>query len=463
MTSPVLAVAAWAHTWVSVLAATPRPTPGPPTTLLPSTAPAPGPTSITTFTGPARSDNGWLDWPGQVASGGASHVLDGLVDILTTGFIRMLSVIVTSWTNAGYSGDALASITNDLSGVTRPLTLAAGTIGVMIAGTRMVVSSRGAQESGRDLIRGLMLIAIFGTGATGLVAGIQKVFDDATKTITDRMVVQSPEGLPRAFDFMVQQSPGLMLILMLVGILSMLIQFIIVLLREPVLILITGMLPIAAASSMTGTGRAWLTRLLSWTGAFITYKFFAALIYYAAFTSLLEAAPDETGVQRILVGITLLILSVAVLPAILRLLAPAAIAIQGGGGGNATTGSAEAATGAMLLSGRMGAGGGSGGGGGDTPSDAGPPAPAGLDRTRQLIQSTARRELEGFRNDPGKGPQQTSTGPKPGGTTSSTGGTTSSRAADTRAAVVTAGKGGPGFREGTPKAQQPIEGTGDDQ
>ena len=65
---------------------------------------------------------------------------------------------------------------------TRSLTWVAATIGVMIAGTPMVLLSR-AQESARDLFRGLVLLAVLGAGSATVVTAIKDVFDGLAQDV----------------------------------------------------------------------------------------------------------------------------------------------------------------------------------------------------------------------------------------------------------------------------------------
>jgi len=168
--------------------------------------------------------------------------------------------------------------------------------------------------------------------------------------------------------------PGLVFIVAILGIFAALAQVALMLVRVGVLVMLTGVLPLVAAGSGTRTGRATLTRVLSWLLAFVLYKPAAAVVYASAFY-LVGQGSDPLSV---LSGLALMVLSIVALPALLRLLTPAvAAATSGGGGGGAVAaGAVVAATGARIVSQRTPAGGGAGSaaGGGAGSGGSGPSA-----------------------------------------------------------------------------------------
>lgn len=293
-----------------------------------------------------------------------------LVRQLSTGLINLLEMMTGSWVLVGAPRTGVHdSILTKTQELTLPLTVVVATIGVMVAGTRMVVSSTRLQETGRDLLRGLLLLAVFGTGSVWIVTKVREAFDAAVASVVlDDLSAPTTKSLTQVITVAAADKPGVMFVLSVVGMVSVLMQFVMLLLREPALAVLTGLLPVAAGASMSGLGRIWLMRIISWIAALVIYKFVAAVIYATAFGSL-RTAKDLTD---IITCITLIIIAVAALPILVRLLTPTIMAMQPGGGSLAAAGTIG--SGAVLLNGQNR----KGGFGDDRPSDAGAPSRPGL-------------------------------------------------------------------------------------
>ncbi|MVU77816.1 hypothetical protein GPX89_11240 [Nocardia sp. ET3-3] len=143
-------------------------------------------------------------------------------------------------------------------------------------------------------------------------------------------------------------SPGLVLIIAIVGLLGALAQIVLAIVRQGMLVVAAGVLPLAAAGSGTGIGRSSYSKLIRWIIAFMLYKPVAAIVYMIAFTTAgatdartgTTTLPDADEAQRMLVAIVLLGSVAFVLPALMRLATAGEVAIVGSGGSGlaATTG-----------------------------------------------------------------------------------------------------------------------------
>jgi hypothetical protein len=145
----------------------------------------------------------------------------------------------------------------------------------------------------------------------------------------------------------------LLILLGLLVILTQIIQFGLMMVRNAMIVLLAGVLPISAAASNTATGKQWWSKSVAWLLAFTLYKPVAALIYATAFRMVSKDQRPETVVS----GVFLMVLAVFALPALLRFLVPATAAMASGNAGaaaGAVVGGALA-TGAVVLSGGMGA------------------------------------------------------------------------------------------------------------
>ena len=161
----------------------------------------------------------------------------------------------------------------------------------------------------------------------------------------------------------------------LVGFLGAFLQLALLVVREAMLLLVVAALPVAAAFSGTGPGSQSYQRLVAWSVAFLLFKPVGALTYFVAF----RAGASKDNAQQVVLGMVLMMLCAFVLPALMRLIAPAVASMGGGGSGAAAAGAAIGAgvaagkVAAMAASGgaTAGASGGAGAGAGGMSSIAG--------------------------------------------------------------------------------------------
>lgn len=183
----------------------------------------------------------------------------------------------------------------------------------------------------------------------------------------------------------------------LVGIAANLIQFAMMECREAILPLVAGIIPLAAAAALTDWGQQWLRKTTSWVISFIMMKPAAAIIYAVAIKMVSGASLDPAqrykqqanqliGVAgRVLPGgvsvgedmgmfirgLIMMVLAAVALPALIRLITPAAEAMGVGGGAlAAAAGAVSVVTGAIRVARSTGGSG-----------SAGPPGSSGANGT----------------------------------------------------------------------------------
>ncbi|WP_157171121.1 hypothetical protein [Nocardia araoensis] len=327
---------------------------------------------------------------GQAASKAAGSVLDDLTSQLGESFGALLRFVMTWWTalpspqladERGGLGPALSGIREYTSGL-QVLLL---TCGIIFAAARLALAKRGgvageAQETflmlARAVFASMAFAAIITTGTRAGDAFAEWVLFDASRGDAYEIVAEVAE-----FEFETKSGLGFgtYLVLFLIGIISMLIQLVMLVLRQALLIVVVAVLPIVAAASGTGPGSQTYKRLLSWSLAFVLWKPVGALVYAIAFT---VAGRDQQDPQLVLLGLILLVMTVIVLPALIRLVAPAVATLGGGGGAAAVVaggaaGIAMAAVGERSSARKVSEGENAPGGGGPGSSMAGSPAGGG--------------------------------------------------------------------------------------
>ncbi|MGW5217376.1 hypothetical protein ACWEQA_05870 [Nocardia sp. NPDC004085] len=323
---------------------------------------------------------------GHAASKAAGSVLDDLTSQLGESFGALLRFVMTWWTalpspqladERGGLGPALSGIREYTSGLQALLL----TCGIIFAAARLALAKRGgvageAQEAflmlARAVFASMAFAAIITTGTRAGDAFAEWVLFDASRGDAHEIVAEVAE-----FEFETKSGlgTGTLLVLFLLGIISMLIQLVMLVLRQALLIVVVAVLPIAAAASGTGPGSQAYKRLLSWSLAFVLWKPVGALVYAIAFT---VAGRDQQDPQLVLLGLILLVMTVIVLPALIRLVTPAVATLGGGGGAAAVVaggaaGIAMAAVGERSSARKVSEGENAPGGGGPGSSTAGSP------------------------------------------------------------------------------------------
>lgn len=330
---------------------------------------------------------------GESAVGTAANsAFDNVVDTMGEDLASLFRLVLTWWVNlpspqlAGSSGEpgpVLASIREYTSGLQVILMSA----GILFAAARMAVAKRGglageAQESflmfARAVFASMMFSALITAGTKAGDAFSNWVIFDATRGDLDSAVGRIVDVEMRTTTGL---GAGIGLILFILGLISMLVQLVMLILRQVILILVVAAIPLAAAAAGTGPGSQAYKRMVAWGLAFVLWKPVGALVYAIAFTA---AGNENQDTQLTLLGILLLLSVTIVLPALMRLIAPA-VATLGGGGGAAAALAGGAVGAGMGASGgersnvrKMSEGensaGNSGAGGGGAPP---PPAPSG--------------------------------------------------------------------------------------
>ncbi|WP_194825160.1 hypothetical protein [Nocardia sp. XZ_19_231] len=288
--------------------------------------------------------------PGDAATAVKDKAWDStfgkVVDSLMKGLGEALILALTFWmkvpNEAVSDSGALFTKINDYTYQIQILLLIAS---VIITGGRLAEARRGAAVSeaaesfrlfARVVFSSWMLGAVIVAGTRASDKFSEWIIEDATggnaKNMAELMVKTSKL---QAF------SPGLVLIIAIVGLLGALAQIVLAIVRQGLLVVAAGVLPLAAAASATGTGKQSYQKLVGWIIAFMLFKPVAAIVYMIAFTT--AGHVDETtasgglpsgeDAQRMLVALVLLCSVAFVLPALMRLVAPAVATVGTGGSG----------------------------------------------------------------------------------------------------------------------------------
>lgn len=340
----------------------------------------------------------------NAATGAAADaVAGGLASQIREGAEWMVRTTIGWWINVP-SIDLGASPVGQVQALVWWVAAAVAAAGMCWQGARMAIARKPGPLV--DIGRGLFQLGFWTAAGTATVALALRAGDSFAGWALDQGAQgQATERLAALAGLQQVTAPGAVIVLGLVMILLSGLQAVLMILREGSLVVLAGMIPLAAAGGFTQSTRPWFARLAAWMLALICYKPAAAVIYATA----LKMVGEGRDVRTVFVGLTMLGLSVFVLPVLLRWFSWAVPRYGNASGGLAIAGgfAANMVENRMLLnvssggrygavehgqhlrdtlgppggtpptSGSPGGGGGSGGGGpGGAVPGGGPPGPA---------------------------------------------------------------------------------------
>ncbi|MBF5083055.1 hypothetical protein [Quadrisphaera sp. INWT6] len=241
------------------------------------------------------------------------------------------------------------------------LSLVIAAAGVTWQGLRMAITHR--LDPLLDIGRGLVTLALWAAvGITGSALAL-RAGDDFSSWVLDRAASgQVVERLVALAGLQGINSAGAAIVIGLLVMLAGLVQAVLMMFREGAVVVLAGLLVLAAAGNVTGYGRPWLGKVLAWMLALIAYKPVAALVYAVALR--MTAGPEGTianggDPRTVIVGLSMIVMSVVALPVLMRFFSWATGDSGGPSRGLSTTLSLAAA-GAQGISALRGAGSGGG-------------------------------------------------------------------------------------------------------
>jgi hypothetical protein len=249
----------------------------------------------------------------SAASSAASDVLSGLANAISEG-VRWTVTNTAAWWVTIPSPDLAAepAITRIQSWLL-PITAAVAVGATIAAGARMVIARRANPLL--DVTGGLLTLAAATTVGTIVPTLMLKAGDAWSAWILQ--VSTGGHFTQRLASLLVlggAAAPAVVLIFGMAAIVLSLAQAVLMLFRQAALVILAGVLPLAAAGSLAPLTRPWVRKIISWMLALIWYKPAAAAVYAVAFTMIGSGKSPRT----VLMGFVMLVLSVLTLPALMK-------------------------------------------------------------------------------------------------------------------------------------------------
>ena len=276
-----------------------------------------------------------------------------------------------------------------------PVTAAVAIAGVIGAGLRMAVTRRGSPLL--DATGGLLTLATATTLGVVVPALLLRA-GDAWSTWVLRVSTGGhfAQRLALVLDLGGNAASAVVLVFGIAAIILSLVQAVLLLFRQVALVILAGVLPLAAAGATAPMTRPWIRKVSSWMLALICYKPAAAAVYATAFTMIGNGRSPRT----MLMGFVALLLSVVMLPALMKFFTWATGSIAGPDGGGQLLGAA--AVGAVAV-GAIGSGRGGGAGSAAQDQAAYMNGRLGTSSRRQLPwRRLTRRRVARWRSQPGQ-------------------------------------------------------------
>jgi len=265
-----------------------------------------------------------------VTGAAAGGVLGGIALAIMAGVKWIVADTATWWVQIPSPDLAAEPAVNSIQQWLLPITAAVAVGGVVAAGARMALTRRANPLL--DVTGGLLTIAAASTLGTAAITLLLKAGDAWSTWV---LQVSTGGHFTQRMDLVLQLGGGaaaaVVLVFGLIAIVLSLIQAILMLFRQAALLILAGVLPLAAAGSIAPMTRAWVRKVTAWTLALICYKPAAAAVYAVAFTMVGSGRSPRTA----LMGFVMMLLSVLMLPALMKFFTwtTGTIGSSGGGGG----------------------------------------------------------------------------------------------------------------------------------
>ena len=277
------------------------------------------------------------------ATGGAIGAIAGAIQ---SGVDWMVAGTVDWWVKIPSPDLASEPAVGALQRWLLPVTVAVAVLAMIAAAGKMAVTRKANPLM--DVGSGLAIIAATSAVGVLLPAMLLKAGDAWSSWVLQVSTGGQFGSRLAALLTLTGAASGVVLVLGIVAIILTAIQAVLMLFRQAALVILAGVLPLAAAGTLTPATRAWFRRVTGWMLALIFYKPAAAAVYATAFTMIGRGHDPRT----ILMGFAMVALSLVALPALMKFFTwtTGAVETTSGGGFLGTLVSGAIAVGALRAS-----------------------------------------------------------------------------------------------------------------
>lgn len=189
--------------------------------------------------------------------------------------------------------------------------------------------SEGLWDAGGVLMRMVVVAGMTGVGGFILPQILMDMSDAFAEFVLDEAVTDRIVGMTAMTGI---TSPGLIMLLAIILMVVGFVQALLMFLREGAIVILSGLLVLAAAGGSVPMTRGWWPKLTGTLLALIWYRAAAALVWSTALAFLDGGATDDP-VQSFFIGIALFLASLFALGAMTKFFSWGVSSAAGGGGG----------------------------------------------------------------------------------------------------------------------------------
>lgn len=285
-----------------------------------------------------------------VTSGFWGDPIGDFVKSLLEGNAQALSLIMTMWIKESpFSGADFESSVAGVFNLTLWAQVLLFVVSLIIAGARMAVArNRGLGDGFEDVGQLVFNFILAGAALPAVIMSLHMATDlVSVQWLTDGLG-GDPEARINAVALIDEETglgPAAVLILVVFALLGALAQMLALVIREGLLVVVVGLLPLAAASFALSTGKQAFKSMIGFVVAALLFKPVATLLYLVAFW--LSSGTEQPSMMEAVSSMLLLAAAGLVLPALMRVVAPAVSASVSGGSAAGIGAAAAGATGAV--------------------------------------------------------------------------------------------------------------------
>ena len=242
----------------------------------------------------------------------ANGAMAGIASAIQSGIAWVVSSTVDWWVQVPSPDLAADPAVGALQRWMLPVTAAVAVLAMLAAAGKMALTRKANPLI--DVGSGLAIIAATSAVGVLLPSMLLKAGDAWSSWILATSTGGQFGTRLTALLTLPEAGAGVVLVLGIVAIILTAVQAVLMLFRQAALVVLAGVLPLAAAGTLTPATRAWFRRVTGWMLALIFYKPAAAAVYATAFTMIGTGNDPRTT----LMGFAMVLMSLLALPVLMK-------------------------------------------------------------------------------------------------------------------------------------------------
>ena len=269
---------------------------------------------------------------------------DGLASTVTAAAGQMVTTLFGWWTQADSVSVDTAVLRTVQSYLLTWVAVPVAVLSVLAAVTWGVAGASHAWV--RDVARGLLVFGVAASGSIPIVAALQQWAQALAAGLLGAVPTRDVGAqFVTLLHLDATTTPALVAFWGLLVLLAGAVQYVLMLFRDGAVLVLTAMVPVAAAGQFSRGSLLWLPRLSGWLIALIFTKPAGALVYFIG----LSLTAQADGLQGLVTGLCVMVTALLAMPVLLRLVTFATANVPLGGAlGSVATVTGLAASGAQV-------------------------------------------------------------------------------------------------------------------